>query len=56
MIDSLRDYFTTKLKDIDPEKSSRLSRYQGELSANERYKKLRQRGKTDLSRNTWATV
>lgn len=56
MIDSLKDYFTTKLTDINPENTSRLSRYQGELSANERYKKLRQRGKTDISRNTWATV
>ena len=57
MIDSLKDYFTTKLTDIKPDNNtSHLSKYQGDLSANERYKKLRQRGKTDISRNTWATV
>ena len=57
MIDSLKDYFTTKLTDIKPESNtSRLSRYQNDLDASVRYKKLRQRGKTDISRNTWSTI
>ena len=56
LMDSLRGYFSNKIIDEDMIPASRISRYHENARNSTMNKSVAQRGRTERTRNTWATV